>query len=116
MNEFTNSKYGYEFFNRKNLILTTMGYISLYFGYQWYMKALANNGDLLNGQLLLAVGAMFVIYVIWENIKETSLLVGVTFSAIQLFLYIGISALSILAVFGMLAAVMPYRNGYYYDD
>lgn len=32
MNKFTINIYRYEFFNKKSLILTTLGYICLYFG------------------------------------------------------------------------------------
>jgi len=120
MNKFTSNIYRYEFFNKKSLILTTLGYICLYFGYQWYIKALGTGGDILNGQLLFIVGVLFVLYVVWENIKATGWIVGLVFSSIQLFLYIGISAVSIILVGGMIAgalAAMPYgRYGYYDDD
>ncbi len=120
MNKFTTNIYRYEFFNKKSLILTTLGYICLYFGYQWYIKALGTGGDILNGQLLFIVGVLFVLYVVWENIIATGWIVGLAFSSIQLFLYIGISALSIILVVGMIAgalAATPYgRYGYCDDD
>ena len=120
MNKFTINIYGYEFFNKKSLILTTLGYICLYFGYQWYVKAQGTAGDLLNGQLLFIVGILFVLYVVWKNIKATGWIVGLVFSSIQLFLYVGISALSILLVLGMIVAALaatPYgRYGYCDDD
>lgn len=116
MNKFTTAVYRYEFFNKKSLTLTTIGYISLYFGYQWYLKAFKTDGDLLNGQLLLLVGALFILYIIWENIMATGWIAGILFSCIQLFLYVGISALLVMLIVSVAAAANRDRNGYYYDD
>ena len=81
------------------------------------MKAQETAGDLLNGQVLIAIGVLFVVYVVWENIQATGWIVGIVFSAIQLLLYVGISVLSLLLLIGAIAASAPYsRYGYYCDD
>ncbi|MDF1879053.1 hypothetical protein JHD46_05290 [Sulfurimonas sp. SAG-AH-194-C20] len=115
INKYTYMYYQYDFFNMKNLIVTTMGYLALFFGYKWHEKALQHQQDLLNGQVLFALGLLLIIYVIYENVKKTNLLIGLFFSAIQLVLYIGISVISIILALGMLAAFAPNRYGYYDD-
>ncbi len=115
MNKYTIATYRYAFFNKKNFIIATIGYILLYVGYQWYIKALAMHEDLLNGQLLLVVGTLFLLYLVWENIMETGWIVGILFSCIQLIIYVGFSTLAVMLIIAAISAANN-RNGYYYDD
>jgi hypothetical protein len=79
--------YGYEIFNVANFILSVIGYLTIYFGYNWYMDALSNHGDLLNGGLLMGIGALVLSIVIYMNIKNTSLLYGLIMSMVTEILY-----------------------------
>ena len=79
--------YGYEIFNAGNFIISVLGYLAIYFGNGWYSDALKEHGDLLNGELLMGIGGLFLLGVVYLNIKNTSLLYGLVMSFVMEILY-----------------------------
>ncbi len=83
VNNYSESKYKYEIFNWGNFTLSVVGYIMIFFGRDWYMKALERGGDILNGQLLMGIGVIVILIVVYSNIKNTSLVFGVLITIFQ---------------------------------
>ncbi len=79
--------YGYEIFNTGNFTVSVLGYLAIYFGNSWYMDALKEHGDLLNGEILMAIGGVFLIGVVYLNIKNTSLIYGLVMSIVAEVVY-----------------------------
>ncbi|MDQ7045414.1 MAG: hypothetical protein Q9M32_05815 [Sulfurimonas sp.] len=110
VNRYTYKQYRYEFFNTQNFVITVIGYVLLFIGDMWYADALKADADILNGQVLMALGAMLVIYVVYTNITNTTLLFGIVMSSLQLLLYIPLSVLSmfiLVIVLGFAAETKP---------
>ncbi|QOY53205.1 hypothetical protein [Candidatus Sulfurimonas baltica] len=102
VNEYSVKRYRYEFFNFSNYLATAIGYGMIYFGEGWYREALANNQDILNGQVLIVIGFLLVVLVIYSNIKNTSFIFGVVMTVIQLALY---AVLAVVGFYVLLAAM-----------
>lgn len=102
INDFSEKRFGYQFFNYANLTIISIAYFMIIFGGQWYSEALANNGDLLNGELLVGIGVVILISTLINHIKKTTFLFGTTVGVFQFLLYI---PLSFLAAFAMLITI-----------
>jgi len=112
-NEYTHRVYKYEFFNWESLAITGVGYAFLLFGKNWFVTEMAKQGDLLNGIILMAIGAWIIYYVVRKNIEKTSLKFGLLFSVVQLILYIPatyIAIFVIMIIFVALAQTRPVYN------
>ena len=79
--------YNYEIFNAGNFIISVLGYLAIYFGNGWYSDALKEHGDLLNGELLMGIGGLFLLGVVYINIKNTSLFYGLVMSVVTEIFY-----------------------------
>lgn len=112
INEHSEQKYSYEFFNMVNFVVTSIGYAFLYLGSRWYKSALESNGDLLNGLILVAVGTLLLGYVFYMNIKRTTLLFWLFVTLFQLLLYVGLSVVAFLALIMLLAALAETKPVY----
>jgi vacuolar-type H+-ATPase subunit I/STV1 len=86
-NNYSMKVYGYEIFNAVNFTLSVLGYFAIYFGYNWYMDALKDHGDLLNGVLLMGIGTLLLLGTVYMNIKRTSLRYGLIMSIVTEILY-----------------------------
>jgi len=100
LNNFSMRSYGYGFFSVGHLAQVIIGYWIIYFGNNLYSKALKAGGDLLNGELLIAIGAVVVLIVVYKNFKAVPFLVAVVLSGVQLALCLplAVGALFILIV------------------
>ena len=63
----------YKFFSFTNYLLVSGGYFIIYFGYNLYQEALKHNTDILDGKILIFIGACMLIYVILENFSNIPL-------------------------------------------
>ena len=115
MQAFIYKVYRYELFNWKNYVITTIGYVLIYIGYKLFNKALESHGDLLNGELLFGIGVIFVLYVIYDNIKHTSVIIGGLFTLVQLVLYVGLAAVGLFVLFAMFAMYAGAKPVYRID-
>jgi len=86
-NEHSQRAYNYEIFNAGNFIVSVLGYFAIYFGNGWYSDALKEHGDLLNGELLMGIGGLFLLGVVYINIKNTSLFYGLVMSVVTEIFY-----------------------------
>lgn len=102
INNFSEKRFGYQFFNYGNLAIISIGYFMIIFGESWYSEALANNGDILNGQLLIGIGVTILISTLINHIRKTTFWFGTTVGVFQFLLYI---PLSFLAAFALLIVI-----------
>lgn len=112
INQYTNNKFSFEFFSWGNYAASAIGYASIIYGYNWYEDVLLKGGDLLNGQLLMSIGALLVLSVVYNNIKKSSLLFGIPMSFIQQMLYIPLTIVGFLALFGLFVFASQTRPVY----
>ena len=115
INQFTQKRYKYLFLNQTTLITSLSGYGALLFGYSWYMNALNKHGDILNGQILVGIGALLLLWTIYSNIKNTGLLIGIVFTAIQQIIYLVVGATSLFILFLLVAAYAEAKPVYRID-
>ena len=115
LNKFTQKRYGYLFLNPATLTTSLSGYGALFFGYSWYMNALNKHGDILNGQILIGIGILLLLWTIYSNIKNTDLIIGVMFTFIQQILYFVVAAAGALILFLLFAAYAQAKPVYRID-
>ncbi len=116
INQYTTKKFNYQIFDGGTLVLVTIAYALIYFGFDFYQSALKNGGDILNGQLMIAIGIVLIVLDIWINIKNTNFEEGVVLSIVQLLFYVvGAAAIAFLVVIAI-GIAGGGRNGYYCDD
>ena len=102
IDEYAYKVYHYEFFNMEHFIAVFTANLFIYFGHSWYQKAIAQSDDILNGTILMGIGTLIVVFVIYKNVKNTSLPLGLSVSIFQIVLY---AAGSFLAFFAIIIAV-----------
>jgi len=100
INNYSQRRYRYEFFNWGNYVVSTIGYFLVWYGNIWYQEELLINGDILNGQLLLMIGAILIIGVLYNHMNQTNFFFGLIVGIFQLVIYLP------LAIFGVFAFVM----------
>ena len=98
-------KYRFDFFNETLFGTSFISYLLLYFGHKWYLDAIKDNGDHLNGTFLMWFGAMGILFIIYKNIKGTNFFVGLLVTCIQLPLFAIGSFYGAIMVLGVLAAL-----------
>ena len=103
INGYSEKKFDYEFFNWANFAITSVGYCAIFFGNNWYEKALSSGGDILNGQILIAIGIIIVLWMFINNIRRTDFIFGTIIGVLQLIIYIPASVVCLLGVIMLLA-------------
>lgn len=112
INKISINKYKYEFFSKSNLFFITIAYALIAFGVNLYYEAINNQGDILNGKLLIAIGIIIILFTLYIHIKNTSFLFGVYYGLIQLIIYIPAGLISFLIAFFIFAWAMETRPVY----
>lgn len=112
INKYTQKRYRYLFLDKVTLATSLSGYGALFVGYGWYMNALKNHGDILNGQILIGVGLALLIWTIYSNIKNTDLLIGSLFTVIQQIIYIAVGIGGAVILFFLFAAFAQAKPVY----
>lgn len=112
INNISQRKFHYEFFSMGNLIATGIAYFLIYFGNNWYMKELAKNGDLLNGQLLIWIGVGIILSMLFIHIKNTTFLFGLIIGIFQLLIYIPATIIGGFILLVMMAWLSETRPVY----
>ena len=112
INTFSIKKFNHKFFNWSNFIITALGYLALWFGNDWFQEASTTGGDILNGQLLMGIGAVFVIGVFLNDIRRTNFIFGIFAGAYQLAIYVPLSIVSALLVLMAMAWAMDTKPVY----
>lgn len=113
INLYSYKRFSYTFFNARNVFIVCSSYLLLFFGSQMYKTALEQNGDILNGILLICFGVVGLLYTLFYNISRTNLDFGLFMSIIQYIIYIPITVIGFLAVLVLLAFFVNTRPVYH---
>ena len=97
------AKFKYDFFDQSLFILAFGSNLLLYFGHSWYLESLKTGIGILNGQVLMGIGAFGLLLLVALNIQKTNLLIGLIGSLIQIFLFM---IASFFTVFILMAAAL----------
>ncbi|MEA2091281.1 MAG: hypothetical protein U9O83_02815 [Campylobacterota bacterium] len=104
---YTYTKYEYEFFTTDKFLTFFVAYLLLYFGNDWHEQALKASEDPLNGIVLIFIGALLILVNIYNNINNTSFILGFSVSIFQLVLF---GVCSFFAFFALIVAVAFFAN------
>ena len=115
-NEYSDREFHYEIFNITTFSIIAIGYVFIYFGEGSYNSALMHEGDLLNGILLMIIGAFLVIVGVFINIINTNLKFGIAMSVVQLILYAPLAVVAVFTLIMMVAALMQTKPVYNLND
>lgn len=92
INRFTTNRYNYLFFNKETFISSLVGYAGCFIGDMWYMSALKEGGDVLNGLIIIGVGVIALLWTLYSNIKNTNFIIGIVFTPLQQLGYLVVAA------------------------
>ncbi|WP_120497474.1 hypothetical protein [Kiloniella sp. EL199] len=93
-------KFEYQFFTKLSFVIVGIAVVLVFIGNEWRLNSIAENGDVLNGIVLMIVGACIGFFLIIKNFRATNFLYGFGGSIMQL------SAFSVLAYFGVIVLVL----------
>jgi len=109
-------KFDHDFFDLGLFFLAFISNLLIYFGHDWYLDALAQQGDILNGMIIIGIGAVGLLLLIMVNIRQTNLIVGIIGSIIQLFLFAIGSLFGAIGLIVAGAALMGTRPVFVLND
>lgn len=112
INNYSYRKYKYDIFNWGNFSVSAIGYVAIFFGNNWFHQELAHHGDILNGQLLVLIGLLFIAGVVYSNIKKSSFIFGIIISILQQIVYAPLSVVALFGVIVVIAALFETRPVY----
>ncbi|WP_299379146.1 hypothetical protein [uncultured Kiloniella sp.] len=93
-------KFGYQFFTKLSFIIVGIAVGLLLIGNEWRLNSIAENGDILNGIILMIIGICIGLFLIIQNFRATNFLYGFGGSIVQ------ISVFSVLAYFGVIILIL----------
>lgn len=114
INKYTNDIYGYKFFEWRSYLIVSFSYILISSGIYFYNKAINSNGDLLNGQILIALGVIGLIWTLVDNIRHTKIHIAILGTILQLLIYSVLVFIGIFTFFMVLSYEL--RCCSYYDN
>ncbi|MDM5270783.1 hypothetical protein PGH07_01175 [Sulfurovum sp. zt1-1] len=88
----------------------------IFFGYRLYITALAKQGDILNGIIILLIGVALVATVVYFNVKNTSLQDGLGLSLLQAPIYSVLAVLALFVLIAMIAFFSETKPVYHIND
>lgn len=92
-------------------VIISICYIIIFFSYQWYLKALEQNGDIYNGLILTTLCSIVILGIIIYNIKQSNFIYGLMLSTYQLIACIVGVGIIIFIIFAAMASnVRPVVN------
>lgn len=108
---YVQQKYGHRFFTVRVFLLAVLALCFVLAGQWWWQLAQESGGDVLNGLLLVTIGAVIAISIIVRNVWRTSFLVGISGSVLQVsvfapLLYFGTIALAVGLALSFVAALL----------
>ena len=98
VNRFTLKRYNYLFINTLTLSTSLGGYAASVGGYFWYMTALKNHADILNGQILMGIGALLLLYTLYKNIMHTDETIGLVLTVVQQVIYLVAGVIGLILI------------------
>ena len=115
-NAYSTRVYKYEIFNVGNFMASVLGYMTIYFGNEWYTQALKVHEDLLNGELLMGSGAFLLYGVLYSNIERTAPFYGFVMSIVGGALYLAATPLVFFAFIVAVAFFSETKPVYNIND
>ncbi|SFV64271.1 hypothetical protein MNB_SM-4-1678 [hydrothermal vent metagenome] len=112
INKFTLRGYGYEFFSGAHMMQVIVGYWIIYFGNSVYVKALKDGVDLLNGQVLIAIGVVVVLVVIYKNFKAVPSALALLLTGLQLLIAVPLGVGAFIVLIMLIAAAAETKPVY----
>jgi hypothetical protein len=106
-------KFKYNIFDGQILAMIVIAYVLLVYGMNWYHEALANNGDTLNGILLICIAAILIIIVFIKNFDKTNFINAIYITFVQLCLGVVTGAVLIFLFIMSLIAYDSRSNSRY---
>ena len=107
------SKFKYNIFDGQILAMIVIAYVLLVYGMNWYYEALVNNGDILNGILLMCIAAILIIIVFIKNFDKTNFINAIYITFVQLCLGVVTGAVLIfLFIMSLIAYDSRYNSRY----
>lgn len=98
------NKFDHAFFTKIGFYIVTIAVLLFYYGSKWIVSS---DSDIsLNGSVLILAGALVSFYLVYKNIKSSSVMYGLTGSFLQLGLFGLISYQSIPFLFLFLICVI----------
>ncbi|OYZ66397.1 MAG: hypothetical protein B7Y17_01695 [Sulfuricurvum sp. 24-42-5] len=111
-NNYTQAKARYEFFTKGHTAAVVLSYGMMFFGTQWFKSAMTSNEDILNGVVVIIIGAIILISVIVNNFRNTPKKLALIGTVAQLILYIPIAIAAVFIVLMMLAVLAQTKPTY----
>lgn len=115
-NNHCEKKFNFKFFSTSSFIIAATSVALAGGGYEWYKYSLLNNGDTLNGIILISLSVIILCILVYHNYKKTNLLYGSLGTILQLGLFIPIAyigmpliILTLIAIIANGARVKPVR-------
>lgn len=112
INDFTITKYRHEFFTWNSYFVYLLIYGGIYFGRNWYLKAVATNGDELNGILIVSFAVIILITMLVSNIKRSGFFFGLFITLLQVIVYIPFAVVGAIALLGIASFASQTRPVY----
>jgi len=106
----TFDKYGYESFEPSTASVVAVGYYFLYFGWGFFEGALKNHGDILNGIILMIIGAVLVGIMFLAALKSMQFsFMGFVYVLFEFGIYIPVAFVGLFIVLLLIAALSDTR-------
>ena len=84
-------RFGFSFFTVRGFYLAALAINFLWWGYYASATATLHHGQVAGGLVLMAAGVAATVWLIYENVRETDFLHGVSGSSLQLVLFFPIA-------------------------
>jgi hypothetical protein len=105
-NDYCARTFDYCFLTLKSFVIVGASILLIYYGNEWWLSAITNDNDQLNGILLIAIGSIIAIYQLQQNFRETNIIYGFIGSVIQLSIFIILAYIgSIILIAGLIASL-----------
>ncbi len=112
LNDYSDKHFRYVLFSYEQLAWVGVPSVVGYFSHSSYVSAVAHNGDIYNGLILMTFSALVLLFVIYRNIKSTNLRFGLLGSIIQFAILMPLSFLALIGILLAIAALAQTKPVY----
>jgi len=81
------NKFDYRFFTTASFLIVGASLILILLGNGWRLNSIQQNGDILNGMLVMGVGGIISLFLVYLNFKSTNIIYGFGGSAVQVLMF-----------------------------
>lgn len=106
-NNHCETKFNYRFFTKKSFLIVGAAAITIALGNEWRLNSIQENGDVLNGILVMGIGSTVALFLAFINFKETNLIYGLGGTTVQMIVFGGLAYVGIFVlILGVVLSVM----------